>query len=57
VIRAQISWIAPGSVNITPWKHSGHYFTPATVPEQTTADSDEFAGDCRFTALRHVSSF
>jgi hypothetical protein len=54
VIRAQISWIAPKSVNITPWKHSDHYFTPATVLEQTTTDSDEFAEDNRFTALHHV---
>jgi hypothetical protein len=54
VIRARISWITPGSVNIRPRIHSGHYFTPATVPEQTMVDLDGFAGDSHFAALHHV---
>jgi hypothetical protein len=60
VIHAQISRIAPGVSKyhavetLRPLFYSDHYFTPATVPEQTMADSDEFAGDSRFTALRHV---
>ena len=53
VIRARINWIAPGVRNIAvetlqPLFYSSHR------TEQTTADSDEFAGDSRFTALRHM---
>jgi hypothetical protein len=53
VIRVRINWIAPRVRNIAvetlrPLFYSGHCI------EQTTADSDEFARDSRFTALRHV---
>jgi hypothetical protein len=54
VIHAQISWIAPGVSKyhtvetLWPLFYSGHR------TEQTTADSDEFARDSSFTALRHV---
>jgi hypothetical protein len=34
--------------------NSGHYFTPATVPEYVTADLDRFAGVSHPAALRHV---
>jgi hypothetical protein len=54
VIRAQISWIAPGVSKyravetLRPLFYSGHR------TKQTTVDSDEFPGNSRFTALRHV---
>jgi hypothetical protein len=53
VICARINWIAPGVRNIVveilrPLIYSGHR------TERTMADSDEFAEDSRFTALRHV---
>jgi hypothetical protein len=39
---------------MTPWIRSRHYFTPATVPEQTMVDLDRFARDSLFMALLHV---
>jgi hypothetical protein len=34
--------------------NSGHYFTPATVPERVTAALDRFAGVSHLAVLRHV---
>jgi hypothetical protein len=45
---------AEGYGNITPWLNSGHYFTPAAVPEYVTADLDRFAGVSHLAALRHM---
>jgi hypothetical protein len=54
VIHAQISWIAPGVSKYHAVETLRPLFYSVHRTQQTTSDSDEFARDNRFTALRHV---